>query len=261
MTASRRTLLPRLVLAVVMSIALLGSGVGAAPASAADTKILMSMDGAKWSSKLPRGLFDNVGLLVPLDVATASLWVKNPTDRQTSMRVSVSKMSADSPIFATTVMLTAYDSVSENLEESELGNLATCHIVVPTLELDANESVRIDFTISVKDVPDRVAQNNHGNLAFKVAMRDGQAGGFPASACLDNGSIVPVANVPEGADDEPADDTATDEESGGLAFTGGDFPTGWLVLAGVLIGFGVLLLKRRRRDNAEVAAIQESTGT
>ena len=60
------------VLAVAAAVTL---GV-AAPAQAAGPQVLVSADGVTFTPNVTVGLFDDVGILVPQDVETRSIWVR-----------------------------------------------------------------------------------------------------------------------------------------------------------------------------------------
>ena len=217
-------------------LAVAGSLAGASAASAAPAEILLSTDGSTFSTTLDGGLFDDMGLLVPQDSETKSLWIKNPLTTSVSMRMSISDIVTSSAEWADSVTLTSERAGGTPTTEL-FSDLAKCDILVPITALAAGAVVRVDLTIDMLDVPGLVAQEQTGSLAFKVAMRDGAAGAFPASACDDSGVVVPVVDPPA--------------NPGNLAITGAELPTDWLVAAGVLLGFGVLLLVRRRRRSEE----------
>jgi LPXTG-motif cell wall-anchored protein len=224
----------------LMSVGLLavaGSVAGASAASAADpAEILVSTDGATYTTTLAGGLFDDIGLLVPQDSESKSLWIKNPLNTSVSMRVSVSDIMTSSAEWAESVTLTS--ERAGGIPTTELfTDLDKCDVIVPITAIAAGATVRVDFAIDMLDVDNVVAQNQTGSLDFKVAMRDGAAGAFPASACDDSGVVVPVVDPPA--------------NPGNLAITGAELPTDWLVAAGVMLGFGLLLLVRRRRRSAE----------
>jgi len=222
---------------VVGFLAVAGSLVGVSAASAdPPAEILVSTDGSTFSNALKGGLFDDMGLLVPLDSDTKSLWIKNPLQRSVSIRMSISDIVSSSAEWAEHVTLTSERAGGTPTTEL-FSDLAKCDVVVPVTSLAAGAVTRVDLTIRVLDIPTTVAQTKTGWLGFKVAMRDGAAGAFPASACDDSGVVVPVADPPA--------------NPGNLAITGAELPTDWLVAAGVLLGFGVLLLVRRRRRSEE----------
>jgi LPXTG-motif cell wall-anchored protein len=202
------------------------------PASAA-TELLVSDDGVTFGTTFSGGLFDDVGVMVPEDTATASFWVKNPTVDPASMRVSVEQMVVSSPVLATSMMLTTWDEGTGLTNTSQLSTLAACDVVVPGQIIPGGAIVRVDMTITMLSVTGHVAQGQLGVLNFLAAMRDSAAGPFPASACDDEGVLI-TSNLPAQ-----------------LGHTGSDLPTGWLAAAGALLGFGILIVLARRRRNRD----------
>jgi hypothetical protein len=81
------------------------------------------------------------------------------------------------------------------------------------------------------------AQNARAELGVLVALRDAAAGPFAASACDDDGVLLPAIagpSVPQRAD--------------ALSRTGVDLPVPAIIGGGLLLGVGVLLVTRRRGD-------------
>ena len=74
----------------------LGVGVAASPAQAAD-ELLLSMDGAIWSTALPSDLFDDPVALVPGDVITTALWVHNASGDRARVELDVADALGDLP--------------------------------------------------------------------------------------------------------------------------------------------------------------------
>jgi LPXTG-motif cell wall-anchored protein len=202
------------------------------PASAA-TELLVSDDGITFGTSLSGGLFDDVGLMVPEDTATASFWVMNPTVDPASMRVSVEQMVVSSPALATSMTLSTWDQGTGLTSTTQLDTLAECDVVVPGQTLPGGAIIRVDMTITMLSVTGHVAQGQLGVLNFLAAMRDAAAGPFPASACDDEGVLI-TSNLPAQ-----------------LGHTGSDVPTGWLAAGGALLGFGILLVFARRRRNRD----------
>jgi len=233
------------VLASVAAAAIMVAAVPA-PAHAADrTEALVSADGKKFGTKLDAGLFDGFGEMVPGDTVTGTFWVKNPISSEVAMRVSVRNFVSPSQAFAQAVTFSAWDSVSDAVEESPLVDFFDCKVVVPSRTLGANEIMKVDLTLTMLEVVEgRIAQNDRGELSFVVAMRDGEAGPFPHSACDDDALLLdPTA--------EQAAAAARAAELRRLAMTGSELPTAVIFAAGVLIGTGFFLVGRRRRKRED----------
>jgi LPXTG-motif cell wall-anchored protein len=217
-----------------------------APAQAADrTEALVSSDGRHFGTKLSAGLFDGFGEMVPGDTVTGTFWVKNPISTEVAMRVSVRNFVSPSQSFSQAVTFSAWDSVSDSVEESPLVDFFDCKVVVPSREMAAGQVMRVDLTLTMLDVVEgRIAQNDRGELSFVVAMRDGEAGPFPHSACDDDAVLLdPNAEVIAAE--------ARAAELRRLAMTGSELPTAVIFAAGILIGTGFFLVGRRRRKRED----------
>ena len=231
-TASRRFLA-----AFATAVALAASmtlGAAPSPASAA-TELLLSDDGVTFSTSYSGGLFDDVGVMVPEDTATASFWVMNPTVDPASVRVSVQDLVVSSAALAASMTLSTWDEGTGLTSTTQLDTLAECDVVVPGQVLAGGAVIRVDMTITMLSVTNQVAQGQLGELNFLAAMRDSAAGPFPASACDDEGVLI-TSNLPAQ-----------------LGHTGSDLPTDWLAAGGALLGFGILLVLARRRRNRDDA--------
>ena len=199
-------------------------------ASAEDPQILVSDDGVNFTPSLTDGLFDGLGLLIPLESIESSLWVKNTATVDGSLRLSVDELSTTSTVFTRNLTLTA---VSGNETWTwTLNELAVCGDVIPTLPVPAGATVRIDLAVAMDDVNGLTAQDESANLSFVVDVRDAQAP-FPAEPCELPGS---GEGVGEGGGGD-----------GGLAGTGADVvPIGALAAGLLVAGLGLLLVLRRR---------------
>jgi LPXTG-motif cell wall-anchored protein len=213
----------------------------AAPATAADSpQIQVSTNGTTFSSEFSGSLFDDMGLIVPQDAETTSIWIRNPLTVAVQMRVSMKSIETSSSALASSMELTTVNAGDGTTVAAPLSDLATCDVVVPSTPIAAGATVRVDLTLEMLDVDEQIAQTENGEFSFLVAMRDGEAGAFPASACDDVGVVVPGTPPTEPADDGDS-----------LAITGLDVKPDWFVLSGVLLGLGLLFLVRRRRSSRE----------
>ena len=212
----------------------------AAPAQAATPEILVSSNGVVFAPALATNLFAYAGAMVPLDVETASFWVRNPLTTAAQMRVSVSTIAASNPDLAINMKLTSVDVGNGAIQSALIADLAACDVVVSPRAIPAGATIRVDISLEMLDAPGQVAQNQLGALTFLAGMRDAQAGAFPANACDDVGVAIPA--IPP---------TTPAGDPGGLIKTGVDLPYDLFALAAGLIGFGFLMLLRRRRERHE----------
>ncbi|MGO4105968.1 LPXTG cell wall anchor domain-containing protein [Leifsonia sp. YAF41] len=247
-------------LAAGVTSALAVAGV-AAPASAASDQILVSADGVSWSTSLNADLFAGAGLLIPEGSQSASLWVKNPTDRPVEVRLSARNVSFSSPDFSANLSLASWNSVDDETLTTQGDAVTKCEILVNSQSLAAGGVLKAIVTLTMADVFDLVAQDADANVNVMVSMRDAAAGAFPASACDDDGVIVgpttPTAPTP-GPTTAPSTPTGTITGSGAvttkpLAQTGADAATPALVVAGLLGGGLVFFLIGRRRRKTDAS--------
>ena len=219
------------VLAIALGVTL---GGGVSEAQAVGPQVLVSADGVTFTPNVTVGLFDDIGILVPQDVETRSVWVRNPLSTPVQMRISIAGISTSSLEFAQSVTLTSADPAAGTSTTQSLADLVRCDVVVGSRPVPAGTTMRFDLSVAMLDVTDQVSQSENGSLSFLVGMRDAAAGAFPANACDDVNVAIPAADPP-----------------GGLVITGADMPYDWFALATALIGFGLLLVWRRRRERAE----------
>lgn len=211
-------------------------------AQAATPEILVSDDGVSFAPTLTDGLFDGLGLLVPGESISASLWVRNPSSTDGSLRLTIDDLVTPSQVFADNVTLTAD---SGNLTWSwSLADLEDCGAVVPTLAIGAGDTVRIDLTAALGDVSGLDAQNESASVGLSVIVRDA-VNPFPNEACAE-------APVDPTDPDDGDGNNAGGGSDGSLSGTGADIgPTLWVALALLAGGFVIVIARRRRRDEDE----------
>ena len=210
----------------------------AAPAHAA-TDIEVSLDGIHFGTTLPAGLFEGIGLMVPMDSETATFWVRNTSASDAALRVSLQDLVISSPALASSVELTSWDSGTAAANSATLNSLAACDVIVPEQIVPTGATIQVDLTLTMMNVTGLTAQDMLGALNFLAAMRDASAGPFPTSACDDDGVLIP-SDLPTL-----------------MAPTGSELPTDWLAAGGALVGFGILLILARRRRKRDAEMIHE----
>lgn len=247
MKVAGRRLINRVARTLVVACAAggLALGVGATPATAAPVDVLLSTDGVTFSSAPSEGMFDDLGLLVPGESMSSSLWVRNPTPTTTVLRVSAREPIFPSAAFAGGVTMTVWDSGTGTTRSTTLGALARCDILVPSQPMAAGATIRLDVTFTMADLTSSVGQNQQASLGLMVAMRDGEAGSFAASACDDEGVLI--ASNPSRSNLASNSSRPTT-----IARTGTDLPVPLLIAGGLLLGVGIFLVAgRRRRERDE----------
>ena len=233
---------------------LLTIGGAAAPALAAPStptsaeprnEVLVSIDGEHYASNLPVGLFGSYGLLIPGGSMRSTLWIQNPSDRPANVRVSLREpggASADREISALAdlreyLILTVEDAAAPTVTTVPQLVDAGCAVLAPEQPLAAGATLQVAFTIEMMNVTGLTAQNARADLGVLVALRDAEAGPFAASACDDDGVLIPAIAG-----------SSVSQRADGLSRTGVDLPVPAIIGGGLLLGVGVLLVTRRRRE-------------
>lgn len=237
-----RTYAHRIAAAGAVAVMAAAAAFVAAPASAAEPEILVSDDGVTFAPTLTDGLFDGLGLLVPGESISTSLWVRNPSSTDGSLRLTVEDLVTPSQAFADNVTLSA--DVGNFIWTWSLAELEACGTVVPTLAIGAGDTVRIDLTAALGDVTGLDAQNESANVGISVMVRDAVSP-FPNEPCLQ----APVD--PTDPDDGDGDNGGGGSD-GGLSGTGADVAaTLWAAVILLAGGFLIVFARRRRRDEDE----------
>ena len=242
MRGTRRALARVAALSLAILIASTGTlGSSAAWASPNSPVVLVSTDGVSYQPALTLGLFNNAGLLVPGDVTSAALWIKNPTMYPATVRVNVGQISTSSADLESNMTLTAINTRGHQTITQSWSQLAQCAVLVEPTIVSGGAVLRIDFTLAMLNAPGLVAQHQNGSLTADVQMRDNAAGSFPISTCdpasSGPGTVQPAATHPRRV----------------LGYTGDTFPAQLLLLGSVLVGVGwFLVVARSRRRRAKV---------
>ncbi len=234
MTPARPAAWARRVVASTASALVLGaamSGAIVAPTAAASPELLLSTDGVNYATSISGGLLDGLGLLVPGDSFTASLWIKNSSTTGVYTRVSVGSLVAPET-FASALTLTTLDTGAGTTTTAIMSDLARCSIIVPSRFVSAGDAMRVDLTLTMlPSVTGVDAQLQRADLDLEIAMRDAVAGPLGSNAC---------------ATDPPP---TTRAAAGALSFTGSAPSILLVVVASLLVGFGMFFLPRRRRED------------
>ncbi|TFD54525.1 hypothetical protein E3T55_03635 [Cryobacterium frigoriphilum] len=188
----------RAILALALAT-LLALAAAAAPAAAAPIDLTLSTDGVTFSEApadlFEGGLFDDLGLLIPRGSVSATLWVKNPTARPASLRISTRDVVFSDAAFAQVVTLSTWNSRTETAAATTLAAVDGCRAAMPAVSLAAGEVVRLVVTFTMADATGLVGQNGFASLNFLVTMQQ-HTGMPPQPACDDEGVLVPVLTSP-----------------------------------------------------------------
>lgn len=225
----------RAIAAASVALAALAATLTGPVASAAEPELLLSDDGVSFGPALHRGLFDDLGALVPLEPIESRLWVRNASPEVRSMRISVNDITGASDVFTESVTLTAVSGT--HAWTWTLAELSSCDAMVPTMLIAAGETVRFDLTAELADVSGRDVQGETARIGFRVAARDARSP-FPTDPCAG-----PTTTNPDGGGSAEGPD-------GGLSGTGADVIPLTVVSVGLIAaGFFALLLRRRRDED------------
>lgn len=233
-------------------------------ASADDGHVALSRDGVSYSTALSTSLFTDFGLIVPGDVRTATLWVKNESSGPALLRISGLNAVASSSTFANALSVRASDSASTGSTRT-LTSIGSCLQLKDDEMLVSGETREITVDVSFADVGERLAATNTASVDIRTSLRDPRGGDLATTDCPP-GATVPV--LPPAVDppvvDPPAVASPSAEGGAGavravplpngvLAFTGSS-PYSSIMFATIAIGTGGLLLaaarrRRRRRES------------
>lgn len=229
-----------LLLAAAAAGGLLSTVPPAAAVASESSRVQVSRDGLAFAPTLDAPLFDNPPALVPQEQESRTLWIRNTSDSDTQVRVSVRDIETSSSALAESLTVTTTDRTGE-LSSYSAAALEDCTTLAPSTLIPAGETLVLNIRIRMKDVADQVAQEEWMRFSANIDAQDAAAGPLPDDGCDDAGASdsngVPIIGEPSGSG------TADP-----LAVTGSE-PSLYVFVAGVaLLGFGALLrLSRRRR--------------
>lgn len=230
-----RLLARALAAATALTLGLVGAGALAAPAAASSgTEVLVSDNGVDFAPQLTDGLFDNLGLLVPGESVSASLWVRNTAASDASMRLTLADLVSSSEVFTQTLSMAVVSGT--HMWDWTFSELLACDTVIPSMPIATGETVRIDLTVTMGDAVGQQAQDESVMVGFVVDARDA-ADPFPAEGCAD-----PDDGGPDGGEGDP-------DES--LSNTGANVFRLSLLSVGLFVIGLIVVLSRRRRDEQE----------
>lgn len=234
---TRRSPWRAIVVPIVLATLALVLAISPAPGSAraANTYILVSLDGANWSATLPHGLFSEAGTVVPGDSISRTLWIKNTTSSPAVLRLSRLQNMAGSSLLARSISITATGRGTG--KRSPAPPDASCVQLLPDQVVSGGRSISTVITLTVADLKGVEGQGQLATISLIASL--GGVGGTAASPCPAGGTDVPVVGSGQ----------ALADTGGSLAFTGAGLPYPAIMIASLLSGLGlfVLIAARRRR--------------
>jgi hypothetical protein len=219
----------------VALLAALGVAAAAAPARAAD-ELWLSSDGTTWSTSLGAALFGTPQTIVPGDVVTSALWVRNASSDPARVDLLVA-----SALGVTPGTLAGDLSLTIDGTPAVGGSRWRGPVLAP------GASARIPLVVTfdaASQVTSRLAATSVLDSAILVQVAVGASEAPPNPGSSSSASPNPTGSGSMGAARPPA------SGSGGLAHTGDDVGRVAVVSFGA-IGVGFLLLAARRRSRRD----------
>ncbi len=230
-TGTSRRIIQRVAIAIGAGAVAAALAVLPSAAASADTPVLVSSDGTHFAATLPHGLFAST-ILVPATSHTATLYVRNPTDRPVILTLRSSNLTFSDPALAHALTITAKAAPPATATSVDLGAPAQCRPLLGGALVSANGTIAIPLTLAMGDVSGSVAQAQNADLTIHVSLRDAAAP-TPADPCTHGTAVSAFAG-----------------SSAPLARTGSDVSLPFAAAA-CLLGVGIAVLvatRRRRRD-------------
>ncbi len=200
-------------------------------AHAAPPEILVSTDGVSFAPDSSVQLFDDIARIVPGDVSTERLWIRNNSSTPALVRVAVDDLVVPSAQFGAAVTLSS--TMNGFTFVSSMGALTDCQVVVQAQTIAAGSTMVVDFEAAMSSATSgRDAQGESAQLSFVVTAHEWAAGPFTtADGCSAGAAGGPGAAAPA------------------LPFTGADVAqTALWAIAMLVVGALFAVLRRRRRD-------------
>lgn len=202
------------------------------PAHAAD-EIGLSNDGATWSSSLPQPLFDPAFRWVPGDSETASFYVRNQGPSSALMTVEARSADTDDLLENDDITLRARADGGQwvSLDNGVASESLTAR------SIGQGGVVQIDVNASFDPASTSRSQDKRVALRFAVTLADALEG--------------PGDDDSDGADDGAAGSgTGGPDASGIIPSTGSVVDPLLLLIGAIMVGVGLALAARRRREEA-----------
>jgi hypothetical protein len=220
-------------------------GGGAAPASAAAGDILVSADGVTYTQNLASPLFSGIGLIVPGDTVTASVWIKNNTSTTNLLRVTAANIVVSSAGYASALTVVGSSAPGTTTTTATIAQLQSgCPAIIPMRQVLAGGVIKVTVALTFDAATSgTLLQNETADLDLKAAMWQDPTL-VPANACDDVGVPLSLTTL------------AFEGPTSGMAFTGGGSAELPLAIAAGLLGVGLFLIvaRRRKRSSDEESA-------
>ncbi len=198
--------------------------------------ILVSLDGANWSTTLPLGLFSGIGPVVPGDSLSRTLWIENTSSSRALLRLSRIETTGTSSLFSHAISLSATARGANG--SPPLAPDRSCVQLLPDRVVGAGKSTSIVVTLAIADLRAEEAQGQSATISLLASMSS--LGHTAASPCSGGG---PDTRLVAGTQTVAASHGSLASSGAGLAYPA-------IMIASLLTGVALFahLAVRRRRD-------------
>jgi hypothetical protein len=213
-------------LAAACALLFLGT---AGPAAAADGGATVSLDGESFSAAPDGSVFPSGLVLVPGSRHTATVWVRNDSDRTAALRISATDTTASNGAFIENLTLRAVTPATTDSEAVALEHGATCTPLLEGELIPPQSVTEVTITLAMRDSVGNAHQGATADTTLMVSLSDPVApSGTPD--CTPGGGIPltpapgrPDADYSDAPDGEPATSGGGDgaEPGDGSSGTGG----------------------------------------
>lgn len=212
--------------ALVLGAALVAPVVTAPAALAAkDTNGLeLSRDGESWADTLGEPVFADLGMLVPGDTESTKFFVRNGSENDGYLRVSLTDVVSENPHYKEALSVTAAISGREGVPVPLSSADAACMVLIEGKLVSPGESVEISAKLALGVLLGNEGQNSDASFNIRVALSEIPPGTLDPTACDVTGSDIDAGTEPgAGADpgDEPSGTTGSGTAPAGTVNGGG----------------------------------------
>jgi hypothetical protein len=198
----------------------------------------LSLDGTSWSTALPSRLFSSPAVIVPGDVISSALWVRNGSDDLARVDLEVADGLGVTPG-------TLAGDLSLSIDGTPAAGGSRWHGPV----LAPGASVRVGLTVTFAATSDQATRVAVATVLDSVTLVQSAVGTADPPATASPQGVSPPAGVPpEGV----AAPRAAPHAATGLASTGADLAR-VLGVSCSAVGVGILLLLTRRTSRRSEA--------
>jgi len=213
---------------------------GAARADPDGPSVGLSPDGGRWADSLEGPLFSTALRWVPGDRRSASWWVRN--ESRDRARLSV-ELPEDAVLPGWLALSTRVDDGWTSVAD---GGPGVVGVLAP------GEERRVDLRVAMRPAAGNASERETADLRLRVRLTEEVPGTGPGDETdpevTDPDLTDPDGTAPSGTG---PDEVADDGSDGLLPGTGSELGLGFLLLAVLMVGLGIALLRRRVRDVAE----------